>query len=135
TDAVGEHAERRVRQAGRDSGGGHRESRERVRGHEPVRHHEREERGQQAVRHVMREVGDAERREKTALLHDNWLTSIPRSTLSMRRVLPTRAASEMTARFAGSRSSASVTGSEIAMYSTFTAGSASTTSRTRLRRS
>src|SRR5437867_2608591 len=132
-EPVGEEPERRVAEP----------RRERVRGHrEPdlgVAHRERlanewHERGEQAVRDVMREVRDGERDEQCATAHLRSETSIPRRTLSMRRVLPTRAASEMTARFAGNFSSTSVSGSATDTYSGATPGSVSTTSSTRARR-
>src|SRR5438093_7503971 len=56
--------------------------------------------------------------------HATSSSVIPRSTLSMSRALPTRAASEMTARSEGRSSSSSVSGSATDTYSSAIRGTA-----------
>ena len=118
---IRDHPERRVGETRGDRICAHREAGLSVRERERVAD-ERQERGQQAVGDVMREVGDAERRQQASPRHESSLTSRPKSALSMSRALPTRAASERTTRSAGPSSSVSANGSAADTYSSATPG-------------
>ena len=122
-DAVGQHAKGRVRQARCDRVGADQESSACVRKPESGAD-ERKQRAEQAVRDVVREMGDAESGEERAPRQRKSARSTPRSTLSMSRARPTRAASEITALSTGARSSSSVSvsGSATETYSSAIAG-------------